>query len=607
MLEGAHDQVGVVFYNTKNKKNEQDTPSVYVEQPLGTPCAARLAHLENVFLIENDFMERVGCLEPTSDGLVDMLVVVSAMLATKQNLRQYVTVLTRDDCADFPPPSNYAIGRVRTLLSKGGLLQLAPLVAPNEAFNVNQFWAHLLDVPADPSLAAFPLADDDDDERVLSIDALTSTVRKKAHKKRATTHLPFTLGPGAAAATIHVKLYATIRRAWPASKGTALSLARDDHSLLVKHTVRLDSSTGIVLDASQKARPVYCLPDPDISSPADAVPLRIILDDAVYKEVQYPLAKGMQLLGFSPVADLQPWHQIQESTFCYPDERTVPGSVRAFAALHAAMLSQAVMAICSLVERPSSGVRLVALLPQEEVRTQETGAQITSPGFNIIYLPYADDVRYPECDAAFTGSEGGVVDLSAATVAAAAAAAAAEAMLDSLQLGDDFSSTDIPNPHLQRWFEVLEHTAMKLMTLDEAVEVPELPEVPQDLAVPDAAVFEAAEPAIQAFLDAVCGDNERYRSELTGLGVSKGGTKRTAAGSSKNAAAAGDGAHTAATGGGGGGGGGGSVEEIVKLARAGNLSSLTVPSLKVYLEHYGLKKSGRKKELIDRIEAHFKG
>lgn len=42
--------------------------------------------------------------------------------------------------------------------------------------------------------------------------------------------------------------------------------------------------------------------------------------------------------------------------------------------------------------RDNASVRFCALLPQEEKMNEETGLQ-TPPGFQLIVLPYADDIR----------------------------------------------------------------------------------------------------------------------------------------------------------------------------------------------------------------------
>lgn len=85
---------------------------------------------------------------------------------------------------------------------------------------------------------------------------------------------------------------------------------------------------------------------------------------------------GLSLLGFKPASCLKPWHTWRQSNFVYPDERTMPGSVTAFIALHEAMLTQDRAALCTYVRSRNTEPRLVALAAAQEVK-DEYGAQVS--------------------------------------------------------------------------------------------------------------------------------------------------------------------------------------------------------------------------------------
>ncbi len=59
--------------------------------------------------------------------------------------------------------------------------------------------------------------------------------------------------------------------------------------------------------------------------------------------------KGLHLIGFRPITDLQPWHQIRSSYFVYPNEKYRPGSTAAFVALYKQLGRKRRMAVCSYV------------------------------------------------------------------------------------------------------------------------------------------------------------------------------------------------------------------------------------------------------------------
>ncbi len=55
------------------------------------------------------------------------------------------------------------------------------------------------------------------------------------------------------------------------------------------------------------------------------------------------------------------------------------------------------IAICKITPRSEASPRFAALLPQEEILDSD-GTQNTPPGFHVIYLPYADDIRNLKLD-----------------------------------------------------------------------------------------------------------------------------------------------------------------------------------------------------------------
>ena len=73
---------------------------------------------------------------------------------------------------------------------------------------------------------------------------------------------------------------------------------------------------------------------------------------------------------------LKHYHQLRSPTFLYPDERSMPGSTKAFIAFHAAVLAKDRMAVCSFVRTKAAEPRLVALLPQVE-EVDDLGVQVS--------------------------------------------------------------------------------------------------------------------------------------------------------------------------------------------------------------------------------------
>eukprot|EP00494_Astrolonche_serrata_P028736 UN29003 len=97
-------------------------------------------------------------------------------------------------------------------------------------------------------------------------------------------------------------------------------------------------------------------------------------------------------MGFKPFERLKPYHNLKPAYFMYPDEPQVEGSTVCFSALLEEMIKLGKIAICRFIYRKSSVPRFAALLPQKET-FNEHDEQEKPPGFHVIFLPYADDIR----------------------------------------------------------------------------------------------------------------------------------------------------------------------------------------------------------------------
>lgn len=101
---------------------------------------------------------------------------------------------------------------------------------------------------------------------------------------------------------------------------------------------------------------------------------------------------GMTLYGFRDVSKLREEDIMKPPYFVYPDESTVRGSKKIFAALLHSMVRAKKMAIVlHSSDKGSSGPRFFALVPQAEV-VDDRGYQQVGPGMHMIPLPYKNDV-----------------------------------------------------------------------------------------------------------------------------------------------------------------------------------------------------------------------
>ncbi|EFC35475.1 predicted protein, partial [Naegleria gruberi] len=103
---------------------------------------------------------------------------------------------------------------------------------------------------------------------------------------------------------------------------------------------------------------------------------------------------GIKLIGFKPKSRLKIYHNYKSSGFLYPNDSKINGSLLTLSALHKKMIEMNRIAICRFIQREGTMPQFIALLPQEELIDEESNTQITPPGFQIIYLPYADEYSY---------------------------------------------------------------------------------------------------------------------------------------------------------------------------------------------------------------------
>ncbi|KHJ89063.1 Ku70/Ku80 beta-barrel domain protein [Oesophagostomum dentatum] len=107
-------------------------------------------------------------------------------------------------------------------------------------------------------------------------------------------------------------------------------------------------------------------------------------------------AKGIVLLGFRPISEVNFTNHIQPSRFIYPDESNVLGSACLYRALLERCWERKMAMICRFCSRANQKVRLVALVPHMREKNESRTEAIRDydfDGFHVVFLPFAEDVR----------------------------------------------------------------------------------------------------------------------------------------------------------------------------------------------------------------------
>ncbi|KAM3254137.1 hypothetical protein ACQJBY_047953 [Aegilops geniculata] len=578
----SRDEVAICFFNTKEKKNLQELAGVYVynvteREQLDRPDARLIKEFS---CVEDSFMNNIGSRYGITSGsrentLYNALWVAQALLrkGSVKTVSKRILIFTNEDDPFGGITGAAKTDMIRTTIQRakdaqdlGLSIELLPLSRPDEDFNMSPFYADTnssgLQSGASPDWVI--------ETRTRSpsrlspyrpkwvqmlllllswicacrLEDMTDQLRKRMMKKRKVKTLSFAITNDVC---IEVNTYALIR---PTAPGTITWL--DSISNLPLKTERsfICNDTGALLQAPQERFQLY----------NDKVVKFSVRELSDVKRVS---SHHLRLLGFKPLDCLKDYHNLSPSTFIYPSDEQIFGSTRVFVALHSSMLrlGRFALAFYGTPTRP----RLVALVAQEEVIS--SSGQDEPPGMHMIYLPYSDDVRYPEEVHLTSGDAPRATDEQIKK---------ASNLLRRIDL-KHFSVRHFANPGLQKHYGILEALALG----DD-----EMPEI-KDETLPDEEGL--ARPgvvkAIEEFKTAVFGEN--YDQEEAEAAAAKGGAskKRKAiadAASQKSAA-----------------------YDWADLADNGKLKDMTVMDLKTYLTAHGLPVSGKKDAIISRILTHL--
>lgn len=211
------------------------------------------------------------------------------------------------------------------------------------------------------------------------------------------------------------------------------------------------------------------------------------LDQTEMRKIKNFGTNGMKLMGFKPRKYLQVYHNIKHSYFVFPDEKTTTGAGQCADALIKEMLAQDKIAIVKLIPRENSQVRFCAMLPQDERIDPQDGFQ-TPAGFQMIPLPYADDLRDNKEIIEYAGfsqkndDNGNIVETLTKEEKHAA-----KLLVKNLNI--EFDSRNFENPSIQKFF-----SGLQALALNE-----EEPEDVQNDLEPDYEGLKKFEPVIDKF------------------------------------------------------------------------------------------------------------
>ncbi|KAI8354817.1 SPOC like C-terminal domain-containing protein [Mortierella sp. GBAus27b] len=553
IISSESDLVGIILYGTKSK-NSTNFEHIYVLQDLDTPDVNKIQQLESIDDRSISFDDEFG----TSNGkyrLGEVFWTASTMFSSSAQKvgSKRLFLFTNEDDPHAEDISLRSASKVRAkdLQDFGIKIELFDIDKPDEKFSRRTFYKDIL----------IDGVDDDDEEDVPQEDTsaklseLLQRVQRKEVKKRSMFNIPFKLAPGL---EIGVKGYNLVLSQ---SKG----LHRNVYTLGEAVREVQSVTTWICADTTQYLTPA------DMKQYWEFGGVKVVFTKEEVAAMKTFGPPGLALIGFKPKDAVKMHYNINHGMFLYPDEKSYEGSTRAFSSLLKAMAEMNKVAICSFTQRSGYSTRLVALLPQLEV--VGSNGQEQPPGFQLIPLPWADDIRQLPIETDYTPSTE-LID-------------AAKAIISKLNMKKGFHPDNYENPTLQKHYKVLQATALNQRDMD--IDDKTLPKTEQ--------MHSRAGAYVQQFLDVANAAElpEPSLSMSASIASSKRGSQSQSQDGPAKKAKSSQPADAA-----------GLLAEMRAKYDNDELKKATVAALKEFLQSVNEKPAGAKKaDLISQVEDYF--
>ncbi|KAJ2913757.1 hypothetical protein MD484_g6661, partial [Candolleomyces efflorescens] len=415
IIVGPNDSVGIMLFNTTRKSENGGYASeikkgTYLFQSISLLSAPKVQEIIQLLDDAREDPEELRNQFPPTEKRIPMGDVFTSCNwilrdGAPKTATKRIFLITDEDSPHAGPASKQLVTSARTTLldltQAGVNVEPFFISTPEKPFDVSKFYSSVL-LPSN-----LEEDDTDGDSTILpesisisKIEDLLAQMRFHEVPKRALFSAPFKLGDGL---TIGVKGYGLVTEQ---KKGSYLYFVDlgDRMEVAKSKTVYVDQDreeevdrNKIVYGASGGAAPANT--EDDGGDVDDSVGSRKVkaghrpfyTPDEIRSFRTMGLETGVRLLGFKDKSELNFEDNIKHSYFLYPDEMAYSGSKRTFSALLKSMVKKDKIALALALTRRNASPIFCYLLPQEE-KVDESG-WTEPPGFHIIPLPFADDMR----------------------------------------------------------------------------------------------------------------------------------------------------------------------------------------------------------------------
>lgn len=578
IISNPNDMMGILLFGTQESKfSEGDGRGFshcYLLSDLDVPAAEDVKRLRNLVTDEEEAAKLLVPTKCTSDdpgvSMSEVLFCANQIFTTKApNFGSRRLFLVTDNDDPHSSESEKGVRRSATVRAKdlydlGVIIELFPISRPDHEFDRANFYDDIVYRPAlgDPEAPApisAPTKASSTADGLTLLQSLLSAINSKATPRRSQFNLPFELGPDL---KISVKGYILIKRQ-ERVRSSYIWLSGETPQIAVGSTTRIAEDTARTVEPVE-IRKAYKFGGETVTfSKEEQANLRKVFGDP-----------GLRLIGFKSMDLLPTWANLRPPYFVYPSDEGYVGSTRTFAALHASLLKKNKFALCWVIPRRNASPVLAALFPSAEKVDEQTKEQLMPAGLWMSPLPYADDVRkLPD------------IGPSGQLVAPDSLIDKMRVIVQQLQLPKAmYDPSRYPNPSLQWFYRILQ-----AMALEE-----DIPEKAEDKTVPRYRqidkragdyVVEWGQELDQQYL-AWKGDHSSEKKRSAPAATAGPALKRVKREDDDAGGVLGDDV----------------VKDAVKTKRT---KHLTNPQLKEWLKSKGLDTSGKKADLMERVEDYF--
>ena len=387
IISNQNDLFGMVLFNTSITSNEMNFEGINTLFKIAAPNALIIKKIKimtqncDPLINEKNYKKELNDIfkpieDTKSNNLGTGLWIVHSLLKNydKKTYKRRIFLFTdNDDPITDNQEKTLCLQRAKDMNDSDITIELFPMNFDNKRFNLSNFYSQIIPANSDDDL-------DGGNDNILSIEQctdrlreLTKRIRQKEIKKRTLGRCPFYLTNNT---KIYMNVYSSIKKSY---KGKIYNVDAKTNKLLKGVNSIICKDSGADLYPEQVG--TYQLYGNK----------KIIFSKEEMNKIKFLEQPGMKLMGFKSMDSIKPYYNIRESYFIYPNELFSNGAGKLVDALIKQMANKKKCAIVKFVAREGSTVKFCALFPQQE-KYDEDYFQ-TPPGFNMIVLPWADDIR----------------------------------------------------------------------------------------------------------------------------------------------------------------------------------------------------------------------